>query len=60
MTVHAPKQILEHPLESLLAAGLLLSLLLVAADGTVQISQQNQTATNCQTATCVATMEPHK
>jgi hypothetical protein len=56
----ASKQILEHPLESLLAAGLLLSLLLVATDGTGQNPQQNQAATNCRTATCVATMEPQK
>jgi hypothetical protein len=56
----APKQFLEHPLESLLAAGLLLSLLLVAGDGAGQNSQQNQAATNCRTATCVATMEPRK
>jgi len=60
MTVRAPRQFLEHPLESLLAAGLLLSLLLVAADGAGQNSQQNQVAANCRTATCVAAMEPDK
>ena len=60
MTVRPPKQILEHPIESLLAAGLLLSLLLVATDGAGQNSQQNQASTNCRTATCVVAMEPHK
>ncbi len=60
MTVRPPKQFLEHPLESLLAAGLLLSLLLVATDGAGRNPQQNQPAMSCRTATCLATMEPRK
>jgi hypothetical protein len=57
MTLQVPGPLREHPLESLLAAGLLLFLLIGASDGGVQNPQQNQAVSACQTANC-ATARP--
>ncbi len=55
MTMRLPKQLLDHPLESFIAAGLLLTLLIGASDGASQNLQQNQSVSACGTHACLIT-----
>ncbi len=51
-TLRLGDQLREHPVESLLAAGLLILLLVGASDGAAQNPQQNQSVSACPTTNC--------
>jgi hypothetical protein len=54
MNVRLPRSLLDHPIESAIAAGLLLTLLLGAADTAPQKAAQNQSSSACHEQICPA------
>ncbi|HXC53967.1 MAG TPA: hypothetical protein VNU97_01605 [Rhizomicrobium sp.] len=52
MTLRLPQNLRQHPLESLLAAGLLLTLVIGASDRDSQKTQSNQTVSACHRSSC--------
>jgi hypothetical protein len=54
MIVRLPRALLDHPLESVVAAGLLLTLLLGARDPAPQKAALNQPLSSCRSQTCPA------